>query len=230
MNKISNIKEFKYRLPYASELFGVYQPLLGWKSKRIQKRITKGFYIDKAKMMNVAYSRCKGEYKVNLDEDFTFDRIANINVGEIVNTTHNFDTILMQEIEKILPTEREMNDEKWKELINKESLTHMLSSTVTTNLTKWMAHGELPQTIMSIGERIQDDKIEILKGKVNRESVVAGVLSDLIKNEQYDHLNQIFYRPKYDISPLLNVAKYKDPFEYLDPSVANTFVQHTPQK
>lgn len=217
MKKISSIKEFKYTLPYASEIFGVYQPLLGWKSKRIQKRITKGFYIDKLKMMNVACSQYKGEYKVNLDEDFTFDRIANINVGEIVNTTHNFDTILMQEIEKVLPAEREMNDEKWKELINKESLTQMLSSTVIENLTEWMAHGELPKSIMRIGERIQDAKIEILKGKVNRESVVAGVLLDLIKNEQYNHLNQIFYKPNYDIPSLLNVAKYKDPFEYLDP-------------
>jgi hypothetical protein len=29
-------------LPYASELFGVYQPLLGWKSARTKKRISAG--------------------------------------------------------------------------------------------------------------------------------------------------------------------------------------------
>src|SRR5262245_45877195 len=29
---------FKGILPYASELFGIYQPLLGWKSQIIQKR------------------------------------------------------------------------------------------------------------------------------------------------------------------------------------------------
>ena len=32
---------FKGILPYASELFGIYQPLLGWKSKRIAKRYEK---------------------------------------------------------------------------------------------------------------------------------------------------------------------------------------------
>jgi hypothetical protein len=31
--------KFKGRVPYASELFGVYQPLLGWKSKIIQRRL-----------------------------------------------------------------------------------------------------------------------------------------------------------------------------------------------
>jgi hypothetical protein len=34
-------------LPYASELFGVYQPLLGWKSARIEKRFQAGFRNDK---------------------------------------------------------------------------------------------------------------------------------------------------------------------------------------
>jgi hypothetical protein len=33
------LDEYKGTLPYASELFGVYQPLLGWKSKRRQKRV-----------------------------------------------------------------------------------------------------------------------------------------------------------------------------------------------
>jgi hypothetical protein len=30
------------RPAYASELSGVYQPLLGWKSKRVQKRVVDG--------------------------------------------------------------------------------------------------------------------------------------------------------------------------------------------
>jgi hypothetical protein len=38
MKKITNYNEFKNTLPYASEIFGIYQPLLGWKSKRIQER------------------------------------------------------------------------------------------------------------------------------------------------------------------------------------------------
>ena len=32
-------QKFKGRVPYASELFGVYQPLLGWKSQIIQRRL-----------------------------------------------------------------------------------------------------------------------------------------------------------------------------------------------
>lgn len=41
MKKITNYDQFKNILPYSSEMFGVYQPLIGWKSKRIVRRIEK---------------------------------------------------------------------------------------------------------------------------------------------------------------------------------------------
>jgi len=37
-----SLEKFKYTLPYASEAFGVYQPLLGWRSKRALDRFTAG--------------------------------------------------------------------------------------------------------------------------------------------------------------------------------------------
>src|SRR5262245_50219975 len=39
-------QQYKGILPYASELFGVYQPLLGWKSKRSQRRFALRFNVD----------------------------------------------------------------------------------------------------------------------------------------------------------------------------------------
>ncbi len=35
---MKNLKDYKGILPYASELFGVYQPLLGWRSAIIKDR------------------------------------------------------------------------------------------------------------------------------------------------------------------------------------------------
>jgi hypothetical protein len=39
-------QDYKGVLPYASELFGVYQPLLGWKSKRHARRFSQGYGVD----------------------------------------------------------------------------------------------------------------------------------------------------------------------------------------
>ena len=36
---LSNLEKFRRTLPYASEIYGVYQPLIGWKSRLINKRL-----------------------------------------------------------------------------------------------------------------------------------------------------------------------------------------------
>lgn len=38
VRRIGDLADYATVLPYASEMFGVYQPLLGWKSKRIEDR------------------------------------------------------------------------------------------------------------------------------------------------------------------------------------------------
>jgi len=36
--RITNLTDYTSVLPYASELFGVYQPMIGWRSQRMAKR------------------------------------------------------------------------------------------------------------------------------------------------------------------------------------------------
>src|SRR5688500_10266407 len=38
---MKTLTDYQGILPYASELFGVYQPLLGWRSRRIKERYDK---------------------------------------------------------------------------------------------------------------------------------------------------------------------------------------------
>jgi hypothetical protein len=49
---ITELTEHSGVLPYASEMFGVYQPLLGWKSKRIEQRFKEGYKNDKPQLLN----------------------------------------------------------------------------------------------------------------------------------------------------------------------------------
>jgi hypothetical protein len=44
--RITDLAKYKSVLPYASEMFGVYQPLIGWKSKRILKRMNDSIDLD----------------------------------------------------------------------------------------------------------------------------------------------------------------------------------------
>ena len=56
-------------LPYASEIFGVYQPLLGWKSKRIQERFKQGFENDKNSILNRLKNEFTGLVKIEYNVD-----------------------------------------------------------------------------------------------------------------------------------------------------------------
>ena len=47
VKRITDLTDYTSVLPYASELFGVYQPLLGWKSKRIEARLKQGHERDR---------------------------------------------------------------------------------------------------------------------------------------------------------------------------------------
>jgi hypothetical protein len=44
--RVTDLTDYTSVLPYASEMFGVYQPMIGWKSKRLAKRLSQGI-VDK---------------------------------------------------------------------------------------------------------------------------------------------------------------------------------------
>jgi hypothetical protein len=39
-----DLEKFAHTLPYASENFGIYQPMLGWRAKRVVERIKNGLH------------------------------------------------------------------------------------------------------------------------------------------------------------------------------------------
>ena len=51
VKRITDLSDYTTVLPYVSEMFGVYQPLLGWKSKRIEDRFKKGLKQDKKSLL-----------------------------------------------------------------------------------------------------------------------------------------------------------------------------------
>lgn len=51
VKRITDLSSYAAVLPYASEMFGVYQPLLGWRSKRIQQRLHAGYANDRRQLL-----------------------------------------------------------------------------------------------------------------------------------------------------------------------------------
>lgn len=93
-----DITKFSQTLPYASELFGIYQPLVGWRSKRIINRINTGFqaYLDPAVRAVIAKMHPAVDVvQLNDPREFRLNSlgIASPNTPEIARANSGIDTL-----------------------------------------------------------------------------------------------------------------------------------------
>jgi hypothetical protein len=69
VKRITDLTKYTSVLPYDSEMFGVYQPLLGWKSVRIANRFKDGFHRDKAGILDRLKREFSGQVEIAYDEN-----------------------------------------------------------------------------------------------------------------------------------------------------------------
>src|SRR4051812_33906716 len=67
--RITDLTDYTSILPYASELFGVYQPLIGWRSKRQLDRIKFGIAQEKSTLIG----RLRAYFESRAAIDFNAD-------------------------------------------------------------------------------------------------------------------------------------------------------------
>jgi hypothetical protein len=78
MKKINDFTPYQNILPYASEIFGVYQPMLGWRGKKIKGRINRGFSNDLSHVFDRLLRKFKGRFELALDEGSTMQNIRRL--------------------------------------------------------------------------------------------------------------------------------------------------------
>jgi hypothetical protein len=217
MKKTTNIAGFKTTLPYASEIFGVYQPLLGWKSKRTEKRINKGLNSDKSILIAKLYDKFRGIYKLSVNQDNHFEGIEKLTIGELKGPQKNFDLTVLKEIAKELLPLVEMSGDAWLRLINRERLTKLLNDVVKPEIKQWYMSEVEPMHVSAQGVNRQLQLTKIVEERVNRESIVAGILLELQEAKLFSHLTNIFYKENFQIEALLNLVRFEDPFDTIDP-------------
>ena len=81
--RLTDLTDYTSVLPYDSEMFGVYQPLIGWKSRRIEKRFASGFSNDKKALLDVLKEKFSGQVKIKYGEGCLFE-IQDIQPGSLV--------------------------------------------------------------------------------------------------------------------------------------------------
>jgi hypothetical protein len=204
MKKIESLQPFLNTLPYSSELFGVYQPLLGWKSKRIQERWRKPAKHHEGRLIDDLVRYFDGVTQV----DFNADCFATLNVvrpGTFAGPKRlNQHYMLLRELSKTLP-DRSLPADEWRSALKPDILLRILEQTTfpvfhQEALTFCRGINGLEQGDHESNIAFAERKSALIaanqagvKDAFARESAVAGLLLQLADAGRADVLNKLFF-------------------------------------
>jgi hypothetical protein len=213
--RITDLTNYKAVLPYASEIFGIYQPLLGWKSRRVLQRMSRGLLFDDM----AKYKRLVAAYEGHADVQFNADH--NLSEAKVGIGTPNalpmkpqHESVLLQVIAReiakagVIP---KGND--WLNVINEGQLSKALNTEVL----------DVYKTLYRSTWQIEHFAVENdwLVRLLRFESSVAGVLLGYASKSLFEKLGALFFLsgetpPVEELFDSMKDA-FDDPFLTFDP-------------
>lgn len=230
--RLTNLSDYKSTLPYNSELFGVYQPMLGWKGKRNVDRHFSGLIDIQNKLLGNIAKNYIGIATVNDPAKTCELIIQEVQIGKLSSMSLILDnpSALIQGIISMLPKNDPPKNEKWLKFIEPKSLKEILNSDLFKKKyqdaylkkCKGQQRNELMVEHVLFKENQQMALLKQTEQAIELESALAASLLDLVENKQYSVLEKIFYSKRADISKsnkaITEILNQNDPFATFNPS------------
>ncbi|MET0299307.1 MAG: hypothetical protein ABW036_06085, partial [Flavitalea sp.] len=200
--KITDLMDYTSILPYASELFGIYQPLLGWKSKRIAGRFNKGFDNDKLSLLKRIQSQFLGQVDIKYKDDCQVDiqlKPGSLETGEM----KMFDNMILEKISEKLPPYDQYKPEVWREVITRDHIEQIFQRVIVPTYQKYYIENcagrgaTRPLTHSVVNRADTETQKRVLQTTFERqlehESALSGALLYLTEQNNHTELKNIFY-------------------------------------
>jgi len=217
MKRLTDLTDYKGILPSASEIFGVYQPLLGWKSKRRQQRIDHGVRDRLSEVVRRLSDSVQPQYTAHFAAANHALRIEGLHAGAFDAGTA-LGGVVVGQIAAELPAAGDYNPAVWAKLGSAQFLDGVLSERVVP------AAVELYQQAASV-PALSRESYHVTRAEtqvrtmLDRESRTAGLLQQLVANGHFTVLEQLFYGDKDKRMVLWNaLTQVEDPFATIDPA------------
>lgn len=223
MIKHEDLEKFKGQYPYGSELFGVYQTLLGWRGARARRWFTRGYAHERGELSNSMISKVRPDVDAHLNADQFLERIGRIGIGEANDQPH-FSSKLIEVLSGHMRNGVQTDDPQfWKEHLTDDRLLAVLDGEVR-NEAEQILRRELEQPETSgRGTRSPIARSQKALDFLHQESRVAGQLKLLRDAGAIGELKRLFFGHSTVRQRLNETAKFLQaltPFPWLDP--ANT--------
>jgi hypothetical protein len=216
VKRITDLTKFASVLPYASEMFGVYQPLLGWKSKRIEKRFKEGFQNDKPSILEKLKRESAGLVDIKYNSDNQIDIQLRPGVLE-GGKSRSFDSVVLEKVSSLLPPYKDYEPSIWDRVITSEQLDTILKNDVVQFYSRTFS--EMRQannpSFSTVSTRVRaaneadmkNTEIASFEHQLQYESSIAGALLFLEREKSHDTLKDIFYSSKDNVERAQTLAK-----------------------
>jgi hypothetical protein len=210
VKRITDLTDYTSVLPYASEMFGVYQPLLGWRSKRIEQRLREGYRHDKRQLLETL----KRKFAPLLDISYGDNQQLQIKIAAGVlegGKLRRYDSIVLLKISEQLPPLEKLDPGVWQRVITAERMQALLEKDVVELYSR--AYAELVKptgatfgTILAASASDpqaaaarKSAQAGAFEQQLQHESSVAGSLLHLVRQGAFQVLEEMFYATRNSV-------------------------------
>jgi hypothetical protein len=200
VKRITDLGKYAGVLPYDSEVFGIYQPLLGWKSKRTAERFADGLARDRAQIVKNLERAISPSLTLKYDDAGQVH--VDIAAGQVRDGAKRVvDSVVLGRVGESLPEYANYEPSIWANLLRPEILDAILKKDVVASYTKALPQlrelSSRPRLDSRGGlARSPETELSVFEKYLAYESQVAGMLQLLLKQRRHDVLKEIFYVAK----------------------------------
>jgi hypothetical protein len=208
--RLTDLIDYTAILPYASELFGIYQPLLGWKSKRTADRFGRGFTKDKLNLLD----RLKGQFAGQVEFQYDGDALGGIRIHPGVldaRAQKPVDSVLLEQLGRQLPSSADaVTDDHWSDVVTPENIQTLFEDAVAPRYLDYhrqnLREGNLGRVAVAPARMMDASQGGVLQARaafeaqLRYESSLGGALVYLAHHKNYAALRQVFYSAKDNTS------------------------------
>lgn len=234
--RITDLTDYKSILPYASELFGVYQPMIGWKSKRQMDRILAGTSLERGGIITRVRDFFDNKAAITFNADCAVSS-PELKPADFVGPMlieHDF--IVLNQIRQALSIVKKppTTIDEWRKFINNDVLTKILRTAVLDHynqvsieecrkLTQLQPLHETQEAFHQRLDGLKEKAHNNVSTGIEAEAVVAGALKALVDSDNFETLNSIFFilmnvdHRKAFMTAIAAGVDYTDPYLFFDP-------------
>ncbi len=222
--RITDLSDYTSVLPYASELFGVYQPMIGWRSARQQQRVRPGFDEVMDGLLRSLAKRYLGDAsEVRFDPETCEADIGRIGIGRLLGPRLVVDSTsqLLTAIAANLPADPP-SDQEWDRYVNPDRVQQLLNANVAHYYVEQF-HRLCSQSRQHRNASELGDLVAMQTAGIRYESALSGALLNLAAAKQYALLRRLFYvepteNPQAVNDNIVALLNADDPFSMFDPN------------